>query len=60
MQDWQERVINEKVELNTKLVKLQEFLCSVQFQILKLLKTQYFYMSGYSEILDERIARFEA
>lgn len=63
MTDYQQRVIDEKRELDLKLSKLVDFLSSKIFKDLpkedkKLLKSQTAEMKKYSEILDKRIALF--
>lgn len=59
----QQRVIEEKVELDAKLVKIRAFFGTPLFSILKepeqdRLHRQAGYMSCYSAVLDERIAAF--
>ena len=61
---WQLRVIEEKKELDARLVKLSEFLSGKAFSEMteddqELLSSQKTHMSCYSGILGERIARFE-
>lgn len=63
LQPWQERVIEEKAELDNKLMKLIEFLKSDAFQDLPLvnircLRRQRMVMELYSDILNERISLF--
>lgn len=63
MQEWQQRVVDEKRELDDKLRKLIIFTGCDIFQKLDadqqdLLKQQAFFMEGYSTILGERIASF--
>jgi hypothetical protein len=65
MQPHQQRVVDEKAELDSKLEKLRAFLPSPIFAKLdederKRLFTQANIMSDYSEILGERIAAFPA
>lgn len=60
----QQRVIDEKVELNEKLTKLRQFFLSEQYYNLDKaeagrLKKQADAMQVYSDILTERIANFE-
>ncbi len=60
---WQLRVIEEKKELDARLVKLSEFLSGEAFAVMteddqELLLSQKNHMSTYSDILGERIARF--
>ena len=59
----QQRVVDEKMELDTKLNKLGEFLETEIFKNLQkedkeLLKEQYDIMFNYSSILNRRIKRF--
>jgi hypothetical protein len=61
---WQLRVIEEKKELDARLVKLSEFLSGEAFSEMteddqELLSSQKTHMTSYSGILGERIARFE-
>ena len=62
MEAWQERVVQEKVELDVKLEKLNNFLNSpdpgISGEDFKLLLDQRHFMSRYSEVLGLRIARF--
>lgn len=63
MQDWQQRVIDEKTALDEKLNKLEAFLEGEGFESLgnkdkTLLEHQAHWMNGYSGILGERIRRF--
>ena len=65
MQPHEQRVVDEKVELDTRLEKLRAFFTTPIFQELDyhdqwLLKLQENVMSDYSEILETRIARFSA
>ena len=60
---WQLRVIEEKKELDARLVKLSEFLTGKAFQEMteddqELLLSQKNHMNCYSDILGKRIARF--
>lgn len=62
-EDYQQRVVDERVELEEKLLKLQTFLISEKSNSLdsvdrKLLTRQAAIMLDYSEILSERIDRF--
>jgi len=64
MEDWQQRVVDEKAELDEKLSKLQEFIeFSPSFSTLetrdaRLLMQQEYIMRNYSDILAKRIERF--
>lgn len=64
MQPHQQRVVDEKAELNDKLSKLGAFITSSPiFSKLnkaeqERLKRQQGLMAGYSEVLDERIEAF--
>jgi hypothetical protein len=64
MQPHQERVINEKSELDEKLAKLHKFLHSDFYQQLssdermRLLR-QSIHMEDYTKVLGERIVAFE-
>lgn len=56
------RIIDEKKDLDDRLVKLNKFLGSIKIGIVSvsdtqqdLLKDQMFHMSNYSETLDRRI-----
>ncbi len=53
MKDWQERVIEERYELNQKMERLDEFLDRPDATLI--LSRQYHAMLGYRNILDERI-----
>ena len=60
---WQLRVIEEKKELDARLVKLSEFLSWKAFAVMteedqELLLSQKNHMNCYSDILGKRIARF--
>lgn len=60
MEAHQQRVVDEKTELDVKLKKLSDFLETDKFKSLDekeryLLKRQHEYMSNYSDILEERI-----
>ena len=64
MEDWQERVVVERDELNIKLIKLGAFLYDDVFLTLSpidrtLLKCQHMAMNVYCRILSERIALFK-
>jgi hypothetical protein len=64
MEPWQERLINEKAELDLKLERLTEFGRSPQFQALDeeeqmLINRQHSLMEDYSEVLSKRIKRFQ-
>lgn len=64
MEDWQQRVLQEKAQLDAKLRKLTEFLnARLGKKILSerqesLLRRQRDAMREYSDILDERIKEF--
>ncbi len=63
MEDYQQRVIDEKKELDEKLGKLRVFIRSAKFPTLPfierdLLRKQMFVMEEYSEILGKRIMLF--
>lgn len=65
MEPYQERVIEEKKELDQKLLKLENFIFRsngkwfdvAEDERLRMVK-QYGYMSDYSRVLGERIAAF--
>jgi len=63
-QPFQQRVIDEKRELDEKVAKLQTFTTSAAFEMLpweeraRMLR-QHMYMVGYSQVLRERIAAFD-
>ena len=62
-ESWQLRVIEEKKELDARLVKLSEFLSGKAFAVMteedqELLLSQKNHMNCYSDILGKRIARF--
>lgn len=64
MQDFQQRVVNEKAELDEKLEKLCLFCYGRTFETLPLmererLNQQRHIMTSYSAILGARIAAFE-
>ena len=61
MEAWQERIIQERAQLDERLAKLNEFMGSEA--LLKLssdeqqrLRYQHHYMTRYSDILAERVA----
>lgn len=63
MQDYQQRVINEKIELDARREKLGEFKNTKQFIMLpwqeqERMNTQAHLMTAYSAVLGERIANF--
>ena len=63
MDDYQERVKQERIELNEKLKKLFVFILSDDFMFLdekeqELLNTQFVNMVSYSTILRQRIEYF--
>lgn len=65
MQPYQQRVVDEKTELDAKLEKLAAFIQSDAFRMLNvheadLLKEQHMAMKCYSRILAERIAAFSS
>lgn len=64
LQDWQQRVVEEKHELDAKLVKLDMFLDGSKPSHIEqldwdLLKQQRAAMGQYSFILDLRIGKFK-
>lgn len=64
MQPYQQRVIDEKAELDVKIQKLTEFLSSDKSESVEAdekdrLKWQLDIMRDYSKILGERIAHFQ-
>ncbi len=61
--DWQQRVIDEKAELDAKRERLGEFKRGIPFERLpwqeqERLNTQAHLMTAYSAVLGERIANF--
>jgi hypothetical protein len=61
--EYPQRVKEEKKELDEKMIKLTNFLTTVEFMALpiderKRLRKQNLIMSKYSEILEERILHF--
>ena len=62
MEDWQQRVLDERRELDERLVKLLSFLVNKSFGVSKadvdLLCDQRDIMIEYRDVLDARIARF--
>lgn len=63
MEAYQERVVQEERELREKMQKLEAFFGTEIFKGLpqdeqKRLNRQYSYMSGYREVLEERILNF--
>ena len=65
MKEFQQRVIDEKTELDSKISRLKPFLSRDVFQTLPdaeqaRLVRQLSLMAGYSEVLGERIAAFTA
>lgn len=63
MQPYQQRVVQEKKDLDDKCEKLDSFLASTPFDQISLaernlLRTQLMVMALYSEVLDQRIALF--
>ena len=64
MQPWQDLVVDEKANLDDKIMKLEIFINAPMFPKIapeeqELLKSQCQLMRGYSTILGKRIARFE-
>ncbi len=63
MQEFQQRVVTEKAELDDKISRLRPFLASETFKALpndeqERLQTQLALMCSYSDVLGERIAAF--
>lgn len=63
MLDYQKRVVEEKDNLDEKIAKLEVFIegeiySALDFEMQSRFKTQLEFMSGYSEILGERIDNF--
>ncbi|MCX6921696.1 MAG: hypothetical protein NT154_00525 [Verrucomicrobia bacterium] len=63
MEAYQQRVVDEKTELDTKLTKLTAFLKTTTFQALPdaeqgRMTSQMVAMRSYSDVLGERIAAF--
>jgi hypothetical protein len=63
MKDWQQRVIDEKKELDEKINRIESFVTSEKINSVDpnevfRLKTQLVTMINYSEILGERIKFF--
>jgi len=61
--DWKQRVRDEKKDLCDKLAKLRQFRTTAEYAALdeadrQLLKQQDDYMQAYADILGKRIARF--
>jgi hypothetical protein len=64
MEEWQQRVVFERVELADKLAKLRGMLAGPLYEKLEdidqlLLCRQARAMETYRDILDERVARFK-
>jgi hypothetical protein len=66
MEPWQQRVVDEKAELDAKIERLRTFcyvnnrgFLSLFEEDRDLLRCQYEAMRQYSSILDRRIARFD-
>jgi hypothetical protein len=64
MEAYQERVIEEKKELDGRLDRLREFIHSSAMVVLEaedqgLLNRQFNAMHSYSDILEQRISRFK-
>lgn len=65
MQDWQQRVVDEQRELNSKLRDLIAFTVTEEYRKLttvdrNLMIEQQGAMAAYNNILADRIARFQA
>ena len=64
MEPYQQRVINEKAELDARIQKLNAFLSTARSDVsikdIELLLAQVFPMNAYSQILGIRMRRFEA
>lgn len=63
MEAYQQRVVDEKTELDAKIEKLLEFRASPNIRIVSpearnLLRRQALAMQEYSDVLGERIAQF--
>lgn len=63
MQAFQERVVEEKTELDAKIAKLKEFIAGSIYPTLDVeeqtrLTLQLSYMEAYSEVLGQRIVAF--
>lgn len=63
MEAYQQRVVDEQVELDTKVQSLVKFMATDAFQLVssrqrQLLKAQYHAMSLYNDILLQRIENF--
>ncbi len=63
MEPWQQRVVEEKKELDEKLVKLHDFISGETFKSMDwpqatMLKRQRAIMRDYSAVLAERIKAF--
>lgn len=61
MSTFKDRLVDEKQQLDTKIVGLESFIASDNFQQIEavqmsLLNTQLFAMKTYSQILTERLA----
>lgn len=64
MNDWQQRVIDEKRELCERLAKLRQFFVTTAFAEMdsesrELMKRQAKIMQNYTNVLNERIKRFK-
>lgn len=64
LQPWQQRVIDERKELDQKRAALDAFVLSPAFEALAipdrlLMRYQQHHMAQYSGVLGQRIARFE-
>ncbi len=63
MNDWQQRILDERELLNTRTEKLRDFINShaftdMLFEDRTLMSDQFAAMQKYLEILDKRIERF--
>lgn len=62
MEEYQKRVVEEKKELDEKIIKLSQFIFSEKFIVPKgeqeRMERQFFSMVEYSRCLRERIAAF--
>lgn len=62
MKDYQRRIVQEKVDLDKKIKKLEKFLESPPISLavvdVRLMNTQLQLMRAYSDVLTQREARF--
>jgi len=63
MNDWQQRVVDEKVSLEEKMKKLAAFFETETFEALDpaeqyRMHAQFFAMDNYARVLDDRITHF--